>query len=141
MRSLHYSLFIVLGAAVLHLWGCTTTPRYRTGGKDGTELMGVASYYADAFHGRKTANGETFDMYAMTAAHKTLPFDTRIRVTNVDNGQQVEVRINDRGPFVKGRILDLSYGAAQKLDMIGTGTARVRIQILEFGEGEYHHDR
>ena len=74
-------------------------------------------------------------MYKLTAAHKTLPFGTRIRVTNLDNGKQVEVRINDRGPFVKGRVLDLSYGAAQQVDMIVSGTAPVRIEILKLGEG------
>jgi len=74
-------------------------------------------------------------MYGMTAAHNTLPFGTKIKVTNLNNSKHIVVRINDRGPFVKGRILDLSYGAAQKLDMIETGTAPVRIEVLEFGEG------
>jgi rare lipoprotein A len=127
-----------LAAAGLSLQGCSTTPRYRTGG---AELIGIASFYCQEYHGRTTANGETFDMYALTAAHQTLPFNTRIRVTNIDNGKEVEVRINDRGPFVKNRILDLSYGAAQKLDMVGTGTAPVRIRILEFGEGGDQHGR
>jgi len=131
----------LLGAVLLGLYGCAATPRYRTGGADGTELLGISSYYGQKYHGRTTANGETFDMYAMTAAHKTLPFDTRIRVTNLNNGKQVQVRINDRGPFVKGRILDLSMGAAEKVDMIGTGTAPVRIEILEYGEGGYKHGR
>jgi rare lipoprotein A len=138
MKPWHSLVFLFLTACVVSGLGCATTPRFRTGGGD---LLGIASYYADKYHGRKTANGETFDMHAMTAAHKTLPFDTRIRVTNMNNGKQVDVRINDRGPFVKGRILDLSLGAAKKLDMIGTGTAPVRIEILEMGEGGYKHDQ
>ena len=89
-----------------------------------------ASYYADKFHGRKTANGETFNMYALTCAHKTLPFGTILRVTNLSNGKSVDVRVNDRGPFVTGREIDLSKAAAQKLDMIKTGTARVKIEIV-----------
>jgi rare lipoprotein A len=94
---------------------------------------GIASFYADEFHGRKTANGEIYDMYAMTAAHQALPFNTRVSVTNLDNGKKVIVRINDRGPFVKGRIIDLSYGAAGKIGMVGPGTARVRLEVLEIG--------
>lgn len=89
-----------------------------------------ASYYADKFHGRKTASGETFNMNALTCAHKTLPFGTMLRVTNLKNNKSVDVRVNDRGPFVKGRELDLSKAAAQRLDMIKTGTANVRIEIL-----------
>ncbi|MCR4823302.1 MAG: septal ring lytic transglycosylase RlpA family protein, partial [Treponema sp.] len=90
-----------------------------------------ASYYADKFHGRKTANGEIFNMYDMTCAHKSLPFGTKLKVTNLDNGKSVEVRVNDRGPFVAGREVDLSKAAAVKLDMIKTGTARVKIEILD----------
>ena len=90
----------------------------------------VASYYADKFHGRKTANGETFDMYALTAAHKSLPFNTMVKVTNLDNGKSVVVRINDRGPFVAGREIDVSKAAASKLGMLSDGTARVSLQIL-----------
>lgn len=90
----------------------------------------VASYYADKFHGRKTANGETFDMYALTAAHKSLPFNTMVKVTNLDNGKSVVVRINDRGPFVAGREIDVSKAAASKLGMLSAGTARVSLQIL-----------
>ena len=90
----------------------------------------VASYYADKFHGRKTANGETFDMYALTAAHKSLPLNTMVKVTNLDNGKSVVVRINDRGPFVAGREIDVSKAAASKLGMLSAGTARVSLQIL-----------
>lgn len=91
---------------------------------------GVASYYGRKFHGRLTANGERFDMNAMTAAHKTLPFGTRVRVTNARNGRSVIVRINDRGPFIRGRTIDLSRGAAQKLGMISSGHARVQLDIV-----------
>lgn len=90
----------------------------------------VASYYADKFHGRKTSNGEIFNMYALTAAHKTLPFNTKVKVTNLTNGKSVIVRINDRGPFVKGREIDLSKAAASKLDMIKSGTAKVKLTII-----------
>lgn len=127
-------LFALLGAAVHLGCGCSTAPRYRIGG-GGTLQTGIASYYGSKFHGRQTANGEIFDMYEMTAAHNTLPFGTKIRVTNLNNNRRVVVRINDRGPFVKGRILDLSYGAALRLGMIESGTAPVRIEVIELGEG------
>ena len=90
----------------------------------------TASYYAEKYHGRKTASGEVFNMYDMTCAHKTLPFGTVLRVTNLKNNRSVDVRVNDRGPFVKGREIDVSKAAAQKLDMIKTGTANVRIEIV-----------
>lgn len=92
-----------------------------------------ASFYADKFHGRKTANGEIFNMYDFTAAHKTLPFNTILKITNIGNGKSVTVRVNDRGPFVAGREIDLSKAAAQKLDMISSGTAQVSIEILQLG--------
>ncbi|MEL7197431.1 MAG: septal ring lytic transglycosylase RlpA family protein [Pseudomonadota bacterium] len=91
---------------------------------------GVASYYGKRFHGRLTANGERFNMRAMTAAHKTLPFGTKIRVTNPRNGRAVIVRINDRGPFIRGRTIDLSRGAAEKIGMISSGHARVKLEIV-----------
>lgn len=95
----------------------------------------TASYYADKFHGRKTSSGEIFNMYDYTAAHKTLPFGTLLRVTNLANGNYVTVKVNDRGPFVKGRELDVSKAAAVKLGMVKTGTAKVKIEILEKGDG------
>jgi rare lipoprotein A len=91
---------------------------------------GLASYYADKYQGRKTANGEIFDTAKLTAAHKTLPFGTRVRVTNLDNGRSVDVRINDRGPYVAGRVIDLSPAAARKLDMLRAGVVRVKLDIL-----------
>lgn len=93
----------------------------------------TASYYAEQFHGKKTSNGEIFNMYSLTCAHKSLPFDTVIRVTNLSNGKTVDVRVNDRGPFVVGREIDLSKAAAVKLNMIGTGTAKVRLEIVKMG--------
>jgi len=90
----------------------------------------VASYYGKRFHGRLTANGERFNMNAMTAAHKTLPFGTRVRVTNPANGRSVIVRINDRGPFIRGRAIDLSRAAARKIGMIQRGHARVALEIV-----------
>lgn len=91
---------------------------------------GDASYYASEFQGRKTASGETFDMHKLTAAHRTLPLGTRVRVINLENGREVVVRINDRGPFAPGRVIDVSYAAATQLDMVAAGVAPVRIEIL-----------
>ena len=93
----------------------------------------TASYYAEDFHGKKTSNGETFNMNALTCAHKSLPFDTVLRVTNLSNGKSVDVRVNDRGPFVATREIDLSMAAAVKLGMIGTGTAKVKLEIVKEG--------
>lgn len=93
-------------------------------------IHGSASWYGGKFHGRRTANGERFDMNKLTAAHKSLPFGTKVRVTNRRNGKSVVVRINDRGPFVGSRIIDLSRGAAGAVDMIGTGIAPVIVEIL-----------
>ncbi len=95
---------------------------------------GIASYYAEQYNGQQTSNGEIYDMYALTAAHPTHPFNTKVKVTNLDNGQTVVLRINDRGPFIKDRIIDVSYMAAKQLKMIGTGTAPVRVEVLEWGQ-------
>jgi len=92
--------------------------------------QGVASWYGTKFHGRKTSSGEKYDMYKMTAAHKTLPLPSYVKVTNLRNDKQVIVKVNDRGPFVDGRIIDLSYAAAQKLDIISNGTAEVEIETI-----------
>jgi rare lipoprotein A len=100
----------------------------------GDVFFGQASYYADKFHGKKTANGEIFNMYAKTAAHKYFPFNTIIEVTNQQNGKSVVVRINDRGPFKKGRILDLSYQAAMEIDMIREGIVEVKLKVLKLGK-------
>ena len=98
---------------------------------EGYVERGVASWYGENFHGRRTSGGEPYDMYAMTAAHKTLPLPTYVRVTDLDTGNRVVVRINDRGPFVEGRIIDLSYAAALKLGIAGAGTARVEVRALD----------
>ncbi len=96
---------------------------------DGYSETGVASWYGKKFHGRKTASGERYNQNKMTAAHKTLPFGTRVRVKNLENGKTASVVINDRGPFTKGRVIDVSRAAARKLDMVNSGTARVRISV------------
>ncbi|GAB6097786.1 hypothetical protein JCM14469_40400 [Desulfatiferula olefinivorans] len=97
---------------------------------EGFTQKGIASWYGPTFHGKKTANGEIYDMHAMTAAHTTLPLGTRVRVRNLANDKEVTVRINDRGPFVHGRIIDLSKAAAQALDLIGHGTGKVQVTAL-----------
>jgi rare lipoprotein A len=95
---------------------------------------GIASWYGADFHGKPTSNGETYDMHAMTAAHKTLPLGVFVQVTSKANGRQAVVRVNDRGPFVKGRIIDLSYAAAKDLGVVGPGTASVRVEALGYRE-------
>lgn len=96
-----------------------------------TLQKGIASYYSDRFQGRTTASGDAFDQDALTAAHRSLPFGTKVLVTRPDNGRQVEVRINDRGPFVAGRVIDLSKRAARRLGMLDRGTAPVRLSLVD----------
>jgi rare lipoprotein A len=132
---------------VLLFIGCKTTGQSRVGSsdigssrealrkdrsqlQDGKTLYGKASYYAEKYHGRKTASGEIFDMNALTAAHRSLPFGTVCRVTNLSNQKTVNVKINDRGPFIEGRIIDLSKGAARQLDALQSGVIEVKIEIL-----------
>ncbi len=110
--------------AALVLAGCASS-RTRAGGV--TIERGIASWYGPGFHGRPTASGERYDMKALTAAHRTLPFGTRVEVRNLDNGKSVVVRINDRGPFEKNRVIDLSQAAARAIGMIGPGTAQVEL--------------
>lgn len=97
----------------------------------GYKERGVSSWYGKKFHGHKTSNGETYNMYAMSAAHKSLPLPSYVQVTNLSNGRKVIVRVNDRGPFHGGRIIDLSYAAASKLDMLGQGTANVEVEAID----------
>ena len=111
------------------------TPGCRLNPFGGGDERGMASWYGNEYHGRTTANGETFDQWAMTAAHKKLPFGTVVRVTNKRNGKKVTVRINDRGPFVRGRIIDLSRGAADEIGMVRDGVVPVEVEILERGRG------
>ncbi len=106
---------------------CTSKPPARK--MPAYKATGVASYYGKKFHGRRTASGERYNMNAMTAAHRTLAFGTRVKVTHLKNGRSVYVRINDRGPFIKGRIIDLSHAAARKLGMVSQGVARVRVVV------------
>ena len=101
------------------------------------ENVGYASWYGDPYHGRRTSNGEIYNKFEMTAAHRTLPFDSVVKVDNLDNGKQVTVRINDRGPFVNDRIIDLSYAAARSIDMIGPGTAKVQLSVLKVVANPY----
>lgn len=101
----------------------------------GYDETGIASWYGSDFHGKASANGECYDMYAMTAAHKTLPMPTTVRVTNLKNGRSVILKVNDRGPYAKGRIIDLSYAAAKKLDLAEAGIGKVRVQAI----GGPHH--
>ena len=97
----------------------------------GWTQTGVASWYGVPYDGRRASSGEIFDMHALTAAHRTLPFNTWLEVTNLQNGKRVEVRINDRGPFVDGRIIDLSMGAAEKIDMVRAGIVKVRVKVIK----------
>ena len=127
MRLLGFVVSSVL--VVLLLSACASTG---SSGRDGADArVGEASYYGDTYAGRTTASGEVFDPAAMTAAHPSLPFDTRVRVTRIDTGASVVVRINDRGPFKDGRIIDLSKGAARRLDMLTVGITDVRLDILD----------
>ena len=111
--------------------------RYRVlNSAKGFRQRGVASWYGTKFHGRPTSSGEIYNMYAMTAAHKTLPIPVYVHVKNLDNGRSTIVRVNDRGPFIDGRIIDLSYAAAKKLGVDGPGTANVEISTLAAGESK-----
>ncbi|MCQ0989369.1 septal ring lytic transglycosylase RlpA family protein [Jiella marina] len=123
---------IALAAALLAAPAFTSAPIVSAEAFAGAKqaASGNASYYGKRFHGRTTANGERFNMNAMTAAHKTLPFGTKVRVTNSRNGKSVVVRINDRGPYHGGRVIDLSRAAASRIGMIHSGTAPVKIDIL-----------
>ncbi len=123
---------LLLALAAVALSGCATT-RSATKAPPGHTERGLASWYGPGFHGRRAANGEVYDMHDLTAAHRTLPFDTVVEVRNRDNGRHVTVRINDRGPFVKGRVIDLSYEAARQLEMIGPGVARVELRVVRMG--------
>jgi rare lipoprotein A len=118
-----------IGNSPYEVYGVTYVPIRKV--SVGHVETGEASWYGRKFHGRTTSNGDVYDMYGMTAAHKTLPLPTYLQVRNLANGHEVVVRVNDRGPFLGGRILDLSYMAAQKLDVVATGTAKVRIEVVD----------
>ena len=149
--------------AILLLVHCSSAPRYTSGdakkvatkknsssprlntknsfNKHRKTIKGVSSFYAEDFHGKLTANGEIYDMYGLTAAHKTIPLNTVARVTNLANGKSLILRINDRGPYIQGRMLDCSYGAAKKLGFIKQGKTKVQIDVIEWGDGVYMHHR
>jgi len=150
-RTGHAFFLLFLAALLLFTSACATkqppsparpanAPRpYKVLGKwyqplatsEGYDEVGIASWYGPKFHGKPTASGETYDMHAMTAAHKTLPLGTRVKVKHLGNGKEVTLKINDRGPFVGKRIIDLSNKAAHAIGMVGTGTAKVRVTALK----------
>ena len=155
--KLIYTTFLLL------LIACSSAPRYTSGNSKNSSaikkpnsprlntkssfnkhrktMKGVSSFYAEDFHGKLTANGEIYDMYGLTAAHKTLPLNTIVRVTNTSNNKSLILRINDRGPYVKGRILDCSYGAAKKLGFVNDGTTDVKVEVIEWGDNKYMKHR
>jgi len=126
-----------LALVALALAACSPAPPKLA--PEGRVERGVASWYGPDFHGRRTASGEPYDMHALTAAHLSLPFDTLVEVRNLENGKVTRVRINDRGPFRRGRIIDLSYAAAGELDMVPGGTARV--ELLALGRAQFAEPR
>ena len=144
------TIAILAVAACCLALGCAPAPVYLGAPSSGTEqpsqpanrpgegtamtFSGLASYYGKEFHGRRCASGETFDMHALTAAHRTLPFGTIVKVTNDANGKSVQVRINDRGPFVADRIIDLSYAAAKAIGMLSVGP--VKIEVVKYPDME-----
>ncbi|UUV18900.1 septal ring lytic transglycosylase RlpA family protein [Fusobacteria bacterium ZRK30] len=132
------ALVIIIAATLV---GCSSTPKktvsypkshvQNSRFKVGNTVRGKASWYGDYFHGKKTASGEKYNMYNLTAASKTLPFGTIVRVKNLDNGKSVKVKINDRGPYVKGRMIDLSRAAFKKIAPLGSGVLNVEVTILD----------
>jgi len=141
---------------ILLFFSCVVSPRYKastynsstpkTNKYKKTKLAsnkkiqtGISSWYGPNFHGKLTANGETFNMYAKSAAHNTLPLGTVVRVTNLDNEKSIILTINDRGPFAKNRILDCSAAAAKELDFYVKGTAPVSIEVIQLGDNKYYH--
>jgi len=135
MKNTSKILYLVVIIGLMFISSCSSIIRFSSdnfGDLGNSKIFrGYASYYAEQFNGKKTANGEIFDMNKMTAAHKTLPFNTKLRVTNVKNGRTVIVRINDRGPFSGNRVIDLSKKAAIELDMIRDGVIEVECEVVE----------
>lgn len=125
--NIRWGILVATGIAII---GLAIFGLVRVLEDEATTQTGVASWYGPGFHGKKTASGERYDQNAMTAASRTLPLGTRVRVTNLENGKTAEVTINDRGPYVDGRIIDLSRAAARSLGFVETGTVRVRIDVL-----------
>lgn len=129
----------LLVVGFLVLTDCTTSPPKTIEREVGYVEKGTASWYGPGFHGKPTASGERYDMHKLTAAHKTLPLETVVQVRSLSTDRQVTVRINDRGPFIQGRIIDLSYRAAKDLRMIGRGTDSVRLTVLGYQESVKSH--
>ena len=124
---------------MLSLFAACAGPRTETRGQGVRPAeYGLASWYGKKFHGRLTANGEVYDMYKVSAAHKTLPLGSTVRVTNRNNGKSIVVRVNDRGPFVRGRIIDMSYGGARALDMVAEGVVPVKVETITLGDNRYY---
>jgi len=130
-----YRAGLLVPIACLLLTSCTCLPKGISDLDVGMKDRGIASWYGQDFHGWMTASGEIYDMEALTAAHRTLPLGTVVRVTNVMNGKQTRVRINDRGPYVNGRILDLSHAAAGELEMVKNGITPVQLEVVGHDEG------
>lgn len=126
MLQIKSSAFILIVLHMLMITGCASVVE----DKHSYREVGIASYYAESLHGRKTASGERYNMRALTAAHKKLPFGTVVVVTNLKNNKSIKVRINDRGPFVKGRVIDLSTAAAKKIGLLNDGIAKVKIVVI-----------
>ncbi|MBE0566293.1 MAG: septal ring lytic transglycosylase RlpA family protein [Krumholzibacteria bacterium] len=135
MNAVRRTLALAAAAALAACAGCAGSGpgpgAHAEVGRDTAVQTGLASYYASRYHGRPTASGEIYDENALTAAHRNLPFGTRIRVTRLDDGRAVTLRVNDRGPFVAGRVVDVSRRAARELDFVAAGLVPVRLQVLE----------
>lgn len=140
-----FQAMILAGFVAATAGGCVSTSGGLAGPKfddsddrdrDREAQVGKASFYAHKFHGRRTASGEKYDETELTAAHRTLPFGTRVRVTNLENGRKVTLRVNDRGPHVKNRVIDVSYAAAKKLRFVRDGVTRVRVEVKERPDDE-----
>lgn len=129
MRPTQYTWAFLVVSGVL-LSSCAAISKGRADLDLGMKQRGVASWYGDDFHGRTTASGERYDMHALTAAHRTLPLGTVVRIVNVVNGNHVTIRVNDRGPYVHGRILDLSYAAAKTLGMVQDGVSAIQLEVV-----------
>ncbi len=133
------TLAVLLAGLLFGLGGCRRKPKVAAAPPGpppiGEPETGLASWYGHPYHGRATASGEIYDMNQMTAAHRTLPFQTWVRVTNLENQMVTTVRINDRGPFIEGRIIDLSRAGAEAIDMVGPGTALVRVEVVQYAGG------
>lgn len=126
-------LSIVASLACVALHGCTNPPADKPQEHRRPFQIGIASWYGPGFHGKRTTSGAIYDQNRLTAAHQTLPLGSSVRVTNLQNKKSIEVLINDRGPFAKGRIIDLSYAAAKRVAIVGPGTARVLVEVLDDG--------